>query len=118
MTSAHGSPGGELDLEALAALSRQEVVDRLCNLRGVGRWTAEWVMARALGRGDAFPTDDLALRRVLSNLYNGGRPLTAQEADALGERWGGYRGIAVSYLFAGMRLGLLSGGKGGLGLAP
>ena len=46
---------GALDLEELADLPDDEAVKRLCELRGVGRWTAEYVLLRGLGRTPHFP---------------------------------------------------------------
>ena len=97
---------GELDLEGLRSLPNHQVVAQLAALRGVGRWTAEWVMLRALGRIDAFPADDLALCRILSRFYNGGRPITGREATSLAERWGSCRGLVTAYLFAAIRQGI------------
>ena len=51
---------GRLDLEAMATEPDEIVVDRLCRLRGVGRWTAEYVLLRGLGRLHVFPGDDVA----------------------------------------------------------
>lgn len=51
--------GGHLDLEGLAALPDAEAVERLRQLRGVGRWTAEYVLLRSLGRTHIFPGDDV-----------------------------------------------------------
>jgi len=98
---------GSLNLEALRGLSQGEVVERLTHIRGVGRWTADWVMIRALGHPDAFPSGDLALRRTLSLLCLGGRPLTPKEAEDFSGRWSPYRSLATVYLFAASRLGLL-----------
>lgn len=98
---------GALDLEGLESLPREEVVERLVQVRGIGPWTAEWVLGRALGRPDAFPAGDLALQRTLSRLYSDGRPLSEKETVDMGRRWEGYQGLVVTYLFAALRLRLL-----------
>ena len=48
------SAEGHADLEGLAALPDEEAVARLCRLRGVGRWSAEYVLLRRLGRVTHF----------------------------------------------------------------
>jgi 3-methyladenine DNA glycosylase/8-oxoguanine DNA glycosylase len=58
----------ELDLHALAALPDEEVRTRLVALRGIGDWTAEWFLARYLGRANAWPAGDLALRKAVAPL--------------------------------------------------
>lgn len=97
-------PGG-LDA-ALGPLSDEEVVRELTALRGVGKWTAEWVLTRALGRDDAFPVGDLALRRVVARLYFAGAALTDGELAELARRWMPYRSWATHYLFAALRAGV------------
>ncbi len=95
---------GELDHERLDALSDEEVIAQLSAIRGVGRWTVQWVLMRALGRVDVLPAGDLALQRTIGELYFGGRRLTEQELDAFAaERWKPYRGLATAYLFAHLR---------------
>ena len=67
------SPG--LTLCGLDGLEDEEVVRRVVQLRGVGRWTAQWLLIRGLGRPDALPLGDLALRRVVSQLYFDNQPV-------------------------------------------
>lgn len=62
---------GELDLEGLHHQPDEDVVHTLVGIRGVGLWTAQWLLIRALGRTDGFPHGDLALRRLLGALVNG-----------------------------------------------
>ena len=97
-------PGG-LDA-ALESRSDEEVVQELTALRGVGKWSAEWVLTRALGRDDAFPVGDLALRRIVSRLYFGGAALTDGELAEFSRRWMPYRSWATHYLFAALRAGV------------
>lgn len=52
---------GDLNLEALEDAGDAEVLERLTGLRGVGRWTAQYVMLRGLGRLHVFPGDDAGL---------------------------------------------------------
>ena len=46
-----------LDLDSLVRLDNQVAIERLVELKGVGRWTAEYVLLRGLGRLDIFPGD-------------------------------------------------------------
>ncbi|MCY4583031.1 MAG: hypothetical protein OXE50_09600 [Chloroflexi bacterium] len=95
---------GELDHETLAPLTDEEAVAVLSGIRGVGRWTAQWTLMRALGRVDALPAGDLALQRVVGEHYFDGKRLTEQELDRFAEeRWKPYRGLAVTYLFSRIR---------------
>ncbi len=94
---------GELDLDALAAAANEEVVERLTRLRGLGRWTADWFLARCLGRGDVCPAGDLAVRKAFDHYYGRGRSLSEEAIRRRARAWGGYQNLAVHYLLAGMR---------------
>ena len=56
---------GHLNLEALASESDGAALDRLSRVRGVGRWTGEYVLLRGLGRLHVFPGDDVGARNNL-----------------------------------------------------
>src|SRR5205807_886379 len=68
---------GRLDLDALAAAPSEAVIERLTRQRGLGRWTADWFLARCLGRGDVCPAGDLGVRRAFEHFY--GRARTRSE---------------------------------------
>ncbi len=93
-------------LEGLTTLPDEDAVSRLLELRGVGHWTAQWVLVRALGRDDAFPAGDLALQRAISNLYFDGRKLTAEDIEDFSRRWSPYRTYATAYIFTALRTGM------------
>lgn len=92
--------GGTLDLGALAAQSAEDVVAQLTRLRGLGRWTAEWFLARGLGRPDVCPADDLGVRRAVEALCAGGRPQDAAAVRRRARAWRPHRTLAVHYLLA------------------
>ena len=94
---------GSLKLEGLRDAQDEEVVQRLTDLRGVGQWTAEWLLIRALSRPDAFPAGDLAVKRVISQLYFEGKTITEEEAETFSQRWSPYRSYAVLYMLAASR---------------
>jgi 3-methyladenine DNA glycosylase/8-oxoguanine DNA glycosylase len=94
----------DVDLGALAALPDEEVKERLLELPGIGEWTAEWYLARHLGRPDVFPAGDLGLRKAVSAFYAGGRPLSVEETRAIGERFSPHRNLAAHYLLTGARV--------------
>jgi DNA-3-methyladenine glycosylase II len=96
---------GALDLTALGGCSNKEVVEALTAVRGFGRWTAEWFLARHLGRGDVCAAGDLAVRRAFEHFYNRGRPLDEAAVRRRAAAWGPYQNMAVHYLLAGRQLG-------------
>ncbi|MFQ5872815.1 MAG: DNA-3-methyladenine glycosylase family protein [Dehalococcoidia bacterium] len=97
---------GSLNLESLRELSNEGVIRELARIRGVGTWTAQWVLCNSLGRFDVFPSGDLALLRMLSRVYLDGRAVTPQEAEAFAERWGPYRVPVIVYSYAALRQGI------------
>ena len=105
----HGLALAELEtpegLDRVQGLSDEDVVKEITALRGVGMWSAQWVLSRALGREDAFPIGDLALRRIVSQLYFGAEQLTDQQLGEYSIRWSPFRSLATSYLFASLRTG-------------
>lgn len=96
---------GALDLAALGGYSNEEVVEALTAVRGFGRWTADWFLARHLGRGDVCAAGDLAVRRAFEHFYNRGRPLDEAAVRRHAAAWGPYQNMAVHYLLAGRQLG-------------
>jgi len=87
-----------LDLDALAALPDDEVKARLVALRGLGEWTAEWFLARHLGRAHAWPWGDLALRKAVAALYGG---LDVREARA---RFHPFENLTAHYVLLSQRV--------------
>ena len=85
----------------------QEIVTEITKLRGVGRWTAQWLLIKGLGRMDAFPIGDLALSQMVSKLYFGGTPVTENEIERFSKHWSPWRTYATIYLFAAYRQGLI-----------
>ena len=96
--------GGGLDLDALSMAPNTEVIERLTGLRGLGRWTADWFLARGCGRGDVCPAGDLAVRKAFEHHYGRGRTLSEEAIRRRARAWGEYQNLAVHYLLAGMRL--------------
>lgn len=99
---------GRLDLDAIGALPSEDAVKRLVALRGVGPWTAHWLLIRSYGHPDGFPSGDLAIQRNMGILYGDGSRMTETAARAASERWKPHRSLATTYLFAAARLGMIS----------
>ncbi len=95
---ARGVAGGRLDLEGLAALDDDAAVARLRALRGVGRWTAEYVLLRGLGRLHVFPGDDVGARANLQRWLCRRAPLDYDGVRRALARWQPYGGLVYFHL--------------------
>jgi DNA-3-methyladenine glycosylase II len=93
-----------LDLGGLAALSDEEVRTALVAMRGLGTWTADWFLARHLGRPRAWPAGDLGLRKAVSVFYGDGRELTNEEVREMGERFAPFENLTAQFLLLGSRV--------------
>jgi DNA-3-methyladenine glycosylase II len=91
---------GRLNVEELERLPDEEVVARLTEVPGVGRWTAEGFLALALHRDDVVLSGDLALRKAIQRAYGLDHLPSQAEVVAIAEAWRPYRSLAVNYLFA------------------
>jgi DNA-3-methyladenine glycosylase II len=90
---------GELDLQRLSSLTDEEVRAELTRLKGVGAWTAEIYLLRALLRPDAWPAGDLALQLAAQTVKRLPARPTAAELDALAEPWRPLRAVAARLLW-------------------
>jgi len=91
---------GALDLGAIARASDEAIIERLMAVRGLGRWSAEWFLARGLGRPDVCPADDLGVRRAVEALCFKGRERDAAAVRRRARAWRPHRSLATHYLLA------------------
>jgi len=89
---------GRVDLENLDALDDDQVVEHLEALRGIGRWSAEYVLLRGLGRWRIFPGDDVGARKRLQAWLDWRKPLTYPEIGRLLARWQPFGGLIYFHL--------------------
>jgi DNA-3-methyladenine glycosylase II len=92
---------GTITDEELTALLDDEVVERLTQIKGIGRWSADIALLRGLARIDAFPGGDLGVvKYVAQGLLGKAEKATETEMRAFAERWRPYRGLALIYCYA------------------
>ena len=88
---------GTLDFTTLTGLPTAEAVARLTAFRGIGRWTAEYVLLRGLGDRDALPAADGGLRRIVGEEFGLGRLATEEEVRTIAAPLAGWRGYLAFY---------------------
>jgi DNA-3-methyladenine glycosylase II len=92
------------DRTTLATLGNGEIIERLTEVRGIGRWTVEMMLMFQLDRPDVLPVDDFGVRNGFRLAY-GIRKMPHPKALALfGERWAPYRTAAAWYLWRAVEL--------------
>lgn len=88
---------GRLDRDRLEQLGDAEFVAELTRLDGVGRWTAEWLLARSLGR-PVVVAGDLGVRKAIGRAYRGGAMPSESEVREITANWGAAAGVAQQLL--------------------
>ena len=86
----------------LLALTNEEIIELLIQIKGVGRWTVEMLLMFTLGREDVFAPDDLGIQQGMAGIYN----LDASDKKLLGEqmlkiaaKWSPYRTYACLHVW-------------------
>jgi DNA-3-methyladenine glycosylase II len=83
----------------IVKLSDDEIVARLTEVRGVGRWTVEMLLIFQLGRLDVLPADDFGVRTGFRHAYKKREMPTPKELLAHGEIWRPHRTTAAWFLW-------------------
>src|SRR5262245_4330781 len=91
---------GELELDASQGLD--EAISRLRAIPGIDDWTANYIAMRALGETDAFPSNDLGLRRALPSKKGGKSLVPVRELTKIADEWRPWRAYAAMHLWASL----------------
>ncbi|MEM3161339.1 MAG: DNA-3-methyladenine glycosylase [Nitrososphaera sp.] len=90
---------GSIDLAALARMGDEQVVEKLTEVKGIGRWTAEMFLIFCLGRPDVLPVGDLGLRRAMQKAYLLRSLPEPDKMEKIATPWRPYRSVATWYLW-------------------
>jgi AraC family transcriptional regulator, regulatory protein of adaptative response / DNA-3-methyladenine glycosylase II len=77
-------------------VSSEEMIGRMCELPGIGPWTANYIAMRALGDPDAFPASDLGLLKAAGIS-------SPRRLEEMAEAWRPWRSYAAMYLWQSLR---------------
>jgi DNA-3-methyladenine glycosylase II len=91
--------GGSLPLHALDAMTDDEVIAALTQVKGIGRWTAEMFLMFRLHRPDVLPVDDLGIVKAVQKAYGLRKTPSPDRLNRIGEAWRPYRSVACWYLW-------------------
>jgi DNA-3-methyladenine glycosylase II len=84
---------------AIARMSDEEIILRLTEVRGIGRWTVEMLLLFDLGRPDVWPVDDYGVRKGFAKTFGKRKLPTPKQLMKLGDKWRPYRSIAAWYFW-------------------
>ena len=90
---------GRIDPTHFDTLDDEDVIRRLTDVRGIGRWTAEMFLIFHLLRQDVLPLDDIGLQRGVARHYGWEYPFPLKRLESFAERWKPYRTVATWYLW-------------------
>ena len=90
---------GDLDLDALNSMSDEAARAELMKIKGIGAWTADIYLLRALLRPDVFPAGDRALVVAVQLVNRLAQPPTTKELELLAANWRPWRAVAARILW-------------------
>lgn len=97
-TLAYGAASGEIDLASLKLVTNEEALAYLQKIHGIGRWSAEYVLIRGLGRLDVFPGDDVGAQNNLQQLLFLEERPDYTDIKQLTKTWDPYAGLIYFHL--------------------
>jgi len=84
---------------ALLRMSDDEIIARLTQVRGIGRWTVEMLLLFDLGRPDVWPVDDYGVRKGFAKTFGRRKLPTPKQLIKSGEKWRPYRSVAAWFFW-------------------
>src|SRR3954452_7108128 len=91
-------------LARIRRMEDEEIIQRLTEVRGIGRWTVEMLLMFRLGRPDVFPVTDLGVRKGFGLVFLRGKLPEPATMLRRGQRWRPYRSVASWYLWRALEL--------------
>jgi len=91
-------------LARLRRMDDEAIIERLTEVRGIGRWTVEMLLMFRLGRPDVLPVGDYAVRKGFALTYALEEMPKPKALTAYGERWRPFRSVASWYMWQAVRL--------------
>jgi len=82
---------------AMAKMTDGEIIERLIQVRGIGRWTVEMLLLFDLGRPDVWPVHDYGVRKGFAKIFGKRKLLTPRQMDKHGRKFQPYRSALAWY---------------------
>ncbi len=95
---------GKINLDHFWKLTDEEIIQILSNVRGIGKWTIECTLLFGMGRLNILPAGDIALRKVIKNVWGLKQTPSEKDVEKLGHNWSPYKSYASYYLWCSAKL--------------
>ena len=92
---------GRLDLNHIATMPNDQLIDQLTAVKGIGTWSAHMFMMFGLGRLDILPVGDLGIRKAVQLVYGLNKLPEAEQIITIANKnkWHPYESVASWYLW-------------------
>ena len=89
----------DINYNDLAKKSSEEIVNRLTQIKGIGKWTAQIYCLFSLGKANIFPSGDLALQEAIKIIFGLKERPSEQEVIKISENWDPWKSLAAHLLW-------------------
>ena len=103
---------GSLNEHEFEDLDDEDVIKRVTEVKGIGRWTAEMFLMFSLGRPDILPVDDLGVRNGMRIAYKLEEMPKADKMREIAEPWAPYRSVGTWYMWRALGVDVPEQGRG------
>jgi 3-methyladenine DNA glycosylase/8-oxoguanine DNA glycosylase len=86
-------------VRVLARMGDEEIIERLIQVRGIGRWTVEMLLLFDLGRPDVWPVDDYGVQKGFAKTFGKRKLPTPKQLLKHGKRFAPHRSVAAWYFW-------------------
>lgn len=87
------------DVKSIRNMSDEEIIERITQVRGIGRWTVEMLLIFRLGRMDVLPVDDFGVRKGAQLTYRMRKLPDKKRLTKVAEKWRPYRSVGSWYMW-------------------
>ncbi len=92
------------ELGAIRSMSDEEIIERITQVRGIGRWTVEMLLIFRLGRRDVLPVDDYGVRKGAQVTYRMRKLPDKKRLTKVAEKWRPWRSIGSWYMWRAVEI--------------
>jgi DNA-3-methyladenine glycosylase II len=93
-------------------LDDEAVIEQVCEVKGIGRWTAEMFLMFSLGRPDVLPVGDLGVQKGMQITYQLDETPKPEVMQEIAEPWRPYRSVGTWYMWRALGVEVPEQGRG------